>query len=198
MRRRGLLTVAAIVIVVLLLAIWGEPGRLLLRYERHAILAPARRELWRLITAHWVHGSWRHTGLNLAGLLLMTVLFRGSYRVTGWLCIVISSATAIDLGFLLFMPQLNWYVGMSGVLHGVLAAGAVAWWRSEDRRLAAALTVILIGKLIWEQWQGALPLAGEMPVVINAHLYGAIGGLLGGFACIRTLPSRTVTRVDNL
>jgi hypothetical protein len=87
--------------------------------------------------------------------------------------------TCIDAGFVLFEPQLQWYVGLSGVLHGALAAGVVAWWRHETRPLALALTLVLVGKLAWEQWHGALPLSGDMPVIVDAHLYGAVGGFLG-------------------
>ena len=39
----------------------------------------------------------------------------------------VASVAMIDLGFVLFEPQLDWYVGLSGVLHGALAAGAVSW-----------------------------------------------------------------------
>jgi membrane associated rhomboid family serine protease len=43
------------------------------------------------------------------------------------------------------------------------------------------LAVFLAGKLAWEQTQGALPfgaLHGPMTVVVDAHLYGALGGVL--------------------
>jgi len=74
-------------------------------------------------------------------------------------------------------PQLLWYVGLSGVLHGALAAGGVAWWRYESKPMAALLSAIFFGKLTWEQWQGALRLSGGLPVVVDAHLYGACGGV---------------------
>jgi len=185
LQRRGALTLSVLIIVILLLAWAGEPARELLRYQRAAVL---NGEYWRLLSAHLVHGSWQHVGVNLAGLLLMVALFHDGYRYLNWCWIVGLSVAAIDLGFLLFMPQLVWYVGLSGVLHGLLAAGAIAWWKLEDRRLAATLSLIMVGKLAWEQWHGALPLSGELPVVINAHLYGALGGLLGGLLSWRSLP----------
>ena len=86
----------------------------------------------------------------------------------------------IDLGFVFWEPQLTWYVGLSGVLHGALAAGAIAWWRYETKRLALALSVIFGGKLVWEQLHGALPLSGGLAVVVDAHLYGALGGVIAG------------------
>jgi rhomboid family GlyGly-CTERM serine protease len=163
---------------VVLIALGGEPWRLALRYERLAVLDA--REYWRLITAHLVHGSFTHLALNLAGLALIGALFPRHFSPLGWLAILASSVASIDAGFVWNEPQLQWYVGLSGVLHGGLAAGAIAWWRYESKGLAFALTGIFVIKLAWEQWQGALPLSGDMPVIVDAHLYGAIGGALAG------------------
>jgi len=170
------LTVATVV----LLALGGEPARLLLRYERTAVLEAG--QYWRLLTCHLVHGSTAHAGLNLAGLLLIAALFPRHYSSGGWIAIGAVSAAAIGAGFIWFEPQLEWYVGLSGVLHGALAAGAIAWWRTESTALALALTTIFVGKLAWEQGVGALPLSGDLPVIVNAHLYGALGGALAGAA----------------
>jgi rhomboid family GlyGly-CTERM serine protease len=174
------------VITIIALAACGEAGREALRYQRAAVLE--RHEYWRLLTSHLVHGSWHHVWLNLAGLALMVALFRGTYSVLQWCGIVLFSVACIDLGFVFLMAQLQWYVGLSGVLHGLLAAGAVAWWRVEDRRLTVVLWMILLAKLAWEQWQGALPLSGDLNVIVNAHLYGAIGGMLMGVAMSMRLP----------
>ena len=155
---------------------------MLLRYDRGAVLEG--HEYWRLVTAHWVHGSVTHAALNLAGLAIIALLFPRQYSVAQWVWIAALSTAAIDAGFIWSEPQLDWYVGLSGVLHGALAAGALCWWRSESKRMALALTAILVGKLVWEQMAGALPLSGEMPVIVNAHLYGAIGGALAGLGAL--------------
>lgn len=165
--------------LVVLLSLSGESTTLALRYERESVLDG---QYWRLLTAHLVHGSIRHLLLNLAGLGLVAALFARDFRPLQWLWIGALSALAIDVGFVWFEPQLAWYVGLSGVLHGMLAAGAVMWWRTEPKPLAIALSVILVGKLTWEQAHGALPLSGDLPVVVNAHLYGAIGGLVAACA----------------
>jgi rhomboid family GlyGly-CTERM serine protease len=164
--------------VSVLFALGGEPVRLAMRYERTEVLAG---EYWRLVTGHLVHGNPAHLLLNMLGLGLIAALFSRDYTLRQWLIVLLLSAIAIDAGFVLFEPQLQWYVGLSGILHGALAAGAVAWWRHETKPLALALTTVLIGKLTWEQWQGALPLSGDMPVIVDAHLYGAIGGFVGAF-----------------
>jgi hypothetical protein len=49
----------------------------------------------------------------------------------------------------------------------------------------------VLGKLAWEQLHGALPLAGEMPVIVDAHLYGAIGGAVAVAAMRLTLYLRS-------
>lgn len=161
--------------VSVLLALGGEPVRLAMRYERAAALTG---EYWRLLTGHLVHGDGAHLQLNVVGAALIATLFSRDYSVRQWLLVLLASVAGIDAGFVLFEPQLQWYVGLSGVLHGALAAGAVAWWRHETKPLALALTLLLIGKLAWEQWQGALPFSGDMPVIVDAHLYGAVSGLL--------------------
>lgn len=164
---------------LVLLSLLGERGQLLLRYEREAVL---QGEYWRLITAHLVHGGTHHLLLNSAGLALIGWLFADDgYSWRDWLVIALFSIAAIDIGFVFFEPQLDWYVGLSGVLHGALIAGAMAWWRHQPKWLALLLSTYLIGKLAWEQLYGALPLSGNMPVVVDAHLYGAIGGAIAGF-----------------
>lgn len=156
-----------------LLWLGGDSVRLALRYERQPILDG---EYVRLITGHLVHFDLRHLALNVAGAVLIAFLFLRTYSIPQWVSVLIVSMIVIDVGFLLFEPQLDWYVGASGVLHGALAAGAVAWWRTESRWFATILSAIVVGKLWHEQVQGALPLAGELPVIVDAHLYGAIGG----------------------
>jgi rhomboid family GlyGly-CTERM serine protease len=162
-----------------LVLLWmaGEAWRELLRYERAAVLDG---QYWRLVTGHLVHGSVQHLLLNGVGLVLVAALFPREFTLGGWLAVLATSIAAIDLGFVFWEPQLQWYVGLSGVLHGALAAGASAWWRHGSKGLALALAAILVGKLAWEQWHGALPLSGDLPVVVDAHLYGAVGGAVAG------------------
>lgn len=164
-------------LAVVLLSLLGETARSALRYEREAVL---QGEYWRLLTGHLVHGNTQHLILNAAGLGLIAALFPHDYSWRAWLLIALFSLLAIDVGFVFYEPQLAWYVGLSGALHGALAAGAIAWWRHESKALAAVLTAIFAGKLAWEQWHGALPLSGGLPVVVDAHLYGALGGALAG------------------
>lgn len=170
---------AALVVISLCVAAvdrWFWPAAdAALRYQREAVL---QGEFWRLLTAHVVHADTHHLVLNMVGTALIATLFPQTYKALPWTFVLTMSAAAIGAGLLVSQPAVEWYVGASGVLHGALAAGAVAWWRTERRALALALGLVLLGKLCWEQWQGALPLASGLRVIVNAHLYGAAGGAL--------------------
>lgn len=155
-------------------ALIGEPATLLLRYERTLILDS---EWWRLLTGNFVHLGWPHLLMNLAGLGLIWALFKHKLPLAGWLIITVISACATGLGLLIFNPELVWYVGLSGLLHGLFAAGL--WSRRE--RGDWLLFVLLSAKLIWEQAYGAMPGSAETAggaVIVDAHLYGAVGGLI--------------------
>ncbi len=167
-----------------ILEIFGTTARSLLSYDRPALL---EAELWRLITGHFVHLGVSHLLLNIAGLLLIWYLISASFSRRQWLLIMLTTIAGIDLGFWFLEPQLVWYVGLSGLLHGLLAAGVVAGIRAR-RPDAWILAVVLIGKLTYEQLAGPLPgsvaTAGGA-VIVAAHLYGAIaGGIAAGLAMI--------------
>ena len=74
-----------------------------------------------------------------------------------------------------------WYVGLSGLLHALLAAGIVARLGNINAEMAILATLV-IAKLAWEQFSGPLPgseLTSGGVVIVDAHLYGAAGGVLG-------------------
>src|SRR5277367_123095 len=152
----------------------GDSVGALLRYDRGAIAAGG---WWRLLTAHIVHLDLHHLILNELGLVLMWSLFAQDYDAVEWCAIVMAGALAISCGLWWLSPRVGWYVGASGVLHSVMAAGAAKHLveRSWDR------WILILGlgvKLAWEQWGGhAAPL-----VVVDAHLYGSIWGFMLGAA----------------
>ncbi|MDB6092104.1 MAG: rhombosortase [Gammaproteobacteria bacterium] len=152
----------------------AEAGRVLLRYDRGGL---ATGQWWRLLTAHVVHLDLEHAALNSLGLILMWALFARDYKPRQWLLIVLAAIAAIDAGLWLRDSTVAWYVGSSGALHGVMAAGTLAHLRRRDVD-GWILAVFIVLKLSYEQWTGALPFAdGGAAVVVDAHLYGALGGL---------------------
>lgn len=163
-----------------LVALGGSELSALLRFERQAIL---QGQLWRLFSGHLTHLGWPHLWLNIAGLALIWGLIGRCFSLRQWLSISAGVALGIGLGLLVFNPQLAWYVGLSGVLHGMLVAGAIAEVRAG--RGSSYVLLILIGaKLVWEQVAGPLPGSAASAggaVIVDAHLYGAIcGSVFGG------------------
>jgi rhomboid family GlyGly-CTERM serine protease len=165
--------------VVLMVAVQAAPAewRLHLRYDRAAVAAG---ELWRLVTGNFVHLSWTHLTLNLAGLLLGTWLFGADRRPAQWVLAAAVSAVAVNAGLFLLTPSVHWCVGLSGLLHGLMVVGFGGWVLQGDR-MAGWLLGVVLAKLMWEQLGGEMPwteeLAGGM-VVTDAHLWGAVGGAL--------------------
>jgi rhomboid family GlyGly-CTERM serine protease len=167
----------ALAAVLTLLALGGTTTVAALRYERAAVLAG---QVWRLLTAHLVHFDATHLAWNLLGLAIVAWLFAAEYSTRGWLVILATSTLAIDLGFLLMQPQLGWYVGFSGTLHGAMAAGLFAWVVRTRDWITLFVAAVFAAKLAWEHWAGPLPFTSaslDLPVVHEAHSYGALGGL---------------------
>jgi rhomboid family GlyGly-CTERM serine protease len=164
------------------LVLAGPDTTLALRYERGAVLAG---QWWRLVTGHLVHADGAHLAWNLAGTWLVGWLFAREFTWRGWLLVLFASTAAIDAGFIAWQPQLEWYVGFSGVLHGCMAAALFAALASTRDSVTILVAVLFAAKLAWEQVAGPLPFTSAsigLPVVHEAHTYGALGGLLGAVA----------------
>ena len=179
--------VACIVVgtVILLLASGGDPVREALRLEREGLQAG---QAWRLVAGHLVHLGWLHAFLNLAAFVLIVVGFWRQFSLMRWLCIGLASALSIDAGLLLIDPPVEWYVGLSGVLHGLVAAGAIGLYSSGRRVAAVVLIGAITAKLAWEAIFGAMPHSVELvggPVVVEAHLFGALGGIVAALVLLR-------------
>ena len=157
-----------LVLMAGLLMLWPAAQSALM-WQRQSL---AQGQWWRLITAHLVHIDARHCLLNLAGLLLITELFWDALRLAEGLALLLTCALGVSLLLLLLQPQLLWYAGLSGVLHGLWAgcAGA-ALLRTKNAFYAIALLVLAIKLTL-------LPSpASAIPVVPAAHWYGALSGL---------------------
>lgn len=152
-------------------------------------------DVWRFLTANFIHLGWSHWFLNMAGLALVYLLVGTQFSTPQWFAIIVISSLGVSVGLFALNPSLNWYVGFSGALHGLLLAGAVAeivHQRGRERWFGGILLLCVAAKLVWEQIVGALPGSADMaggPVVVDSHLYGAIAGLVAGFV-ISAMPNK--------
>ena len=170
---------AGVIVLSSLIAGGGDPAREWLRYDRAAIESG---EIWRLLSGHFAHLGLTHLALNFAGLILVWALVGSRMSATVWLAIVSFIVAFISGCFWFFDANLTWYVGLSGLIYGLLISGAcvgLTRWRWES----ITIIILVFGRIVYEQIAGPVPgteLISGGPVVVNAHLYGAIGGLIIG------------------
>ena len=170
---------AAITLLALLFSLLPDGWQEALQFQREEVLSG---ELWRLLSAHLTHLNWPHLLMNLLGVWLIWLLFLGRERVLP-ICLITWPLLLLgtSLGLLALHPEIAWYRGLSGALHGLLLLALLrqqAW-----RTLSGGLLLCLFcGKLLWEQTVG--PAAGSESlidgrVIVESHLYGALtGGLI--------------------
>nr|WP_255692615.1 rhombosortase [Luteimonas sp. XNQY3] len=134
--------------------------------DRDAVLGG---QLWRLWSGHWVHLDLRHAAVNLLALALIAARMR-QLRPLLSASLLMMPLSAVLL--LLAVPDLQWYAGLSGLLHGW-----AAWLLlRQGGRVALAGAALLAGKLLWEQLAPAADDA-TFQVIHAAHLAGALVGV---------------------
>lgn len=181
MKRRLL----AVILVVLAVAGIAAAVSLLPRYQITAFgwrAGGGWTDAWRLASAHFVHIDARHLAINLAAAVLllgMGVWLQGA-RAT--LSAGAAAMLAVDLGLLFGPWQIDWYVGMSGLLHGIfawLAASLLLQPGERGGRLIAALLLVGGSFKVWLDLAHPLGETGWLgvPLATPAHLYGWSGGI---------------------
>ncbi|HEY5604684.1 MAG TPA: rhombosortase [Gammaproteobacteria bacterium] len=167
----------AIALFVTFIGLFGSDVTLWLRYDRNAILSG---QIWRIFTGHLAHLSWSHSFMNLLGLFLVWGLFDRHLPAKRWLHVMLLSGFGISLLLMIIDSHLLYYVGLSGVLHALFIVGCLYDLRAGRWDSKLLLTLFII-KLMWEQLVGPLPGSGISTggtVIVDAHLFGALMGLI--------------------
>jgi len=150
-----------------------------LTFDRVAIQSD---EYWRLISAHLVHTNDSHLAMSLTGVFALWLLQGDDYNARDYLTTTMSSAVGVSACLYYLDSSVNWYAGMSGLLHGLFAWGVTVDLRAR-RHIGPVLAFGLLAKILLEQTFGAAPASERLlgyPVVIDANLYGAAFGSLSG------------------
>ena len=174
-----MLCAALLMVISLWASLFAEQQpHLLDSYDFNQALAFS--EPWRLITAHVFHLSRPHMWLNFAAFVLLTLLFVSHYEVRSWLnsLLIIMVGTCV---FTWLVGQPQQFVGLSGLLHGLLLQGILLEWSQRQFRCDMVILLILlmvIGKVILEYFIG--PLSGALLSYGDSVWVMHVGGLVSG------------------
>jgi rhomboid family GlyGly-CTERM serine protease len=172
----------------------GEKFTLALVYQRELIL---QGELWRVFTGHVLHTNGFHLLLNLAALIMLWALHGRFYTIRNYCLLFLFCSICTSMGILYNNEFLTQYVGLSGVLHGVFVFGAIMDILSKDKTGYLLFIGVWI-KIAHEQIYGASSDVSsliEASVAVDAHLWGAIGGLIFSVIYL-TLKKKPVTPLN--
>jgi rhomboid family GlyGly-CTERM serine protease len=169
--------VAIIALLAILAYVFNDNIDSLLVYQHQLI---SQGELWRTFTGHFLHTNGIHLLLNLAALILLWALHGHFYTLKNYSLLFITSALICSAGLFYFSPEIHQYVGLSGVLHGIFVFGALMDIRHKDKT-GYLLFIGVWLKIAHEQFYGANEQVSTLidaNVAVDAHLWGAVGGLI--------------------
>ena len=172
---------------------FGESFTQTLVYQRQLI---AQGEIWRLLSGHILHTNGFHLLLNLAALFMLWALHGRFYSIKNYTALFLFCAIVTSVGLYFFDPTLIQYVGLSGVLHGVFVFGALMDINGKDKTGYLLFLGVWL-KIAHEQFYGASSDVSnliEASVAVNAHLWGALSGLLFSVLYIYILNLRSFQR----
>ncbi|MCY9812326.1 rhombosortase [Aeromonas caviae] len=180
--KSGLLWVIALSLVTALL-FFTVPNHQL-AFDRDLI---AQGEGWRIITGNLAHTNGWHLLLNLSGLAVLYSLFQE--YLMGWRLpvLLLLLGTAVGLGIWWGCPQTQWYMGLSGLLHGLFIWGAMQdiRFRRHSGWLMLAGVAIKLGVDFYSAGESPVSALIGARVHIESHFIGALAGLLLGLFPIR-------------
>lgn len=176
---------AALAIAVVILVLHAFAPATALEYQRSLLTS----QPWRIISGHLVHINWEHALINAVALWVVARLFAPDLTMQRQLATLFITAVVISVGLALTYPAIEWYRGLSGVLHGLFFAGAIAWLlqaRPRDWRHLWLPAVLFVGgwiKIALEQPENVTMSRADWlnaPIITQAHLIGAACGTIVG------------------
>ncbi|NKF52582.1 rhombosortase [Shewanella sp. WXL01] len=141
-------------------------------------------QVWRLVTGNFLHTNLWHLLMNLAGLWIIVFLHEIHYKhhVEKLVLLIFSLCLFEGVGLFFLYPDLNGFVGLSGILHGLFAFGAIMDVR-KGFRSGYLLLIGVIMKVMYEQYFGSLQGMSsliEARVATESHFVGLFVGIAIG------------------
>ena len=150
----------------------GDRTAQALRYDRNALLDG---ELWRALSGHFVHTSWAHLGAGIAVAALVVAAYGRDLRPAAVVCIALGTSA----GLFLLALRVRSHVGLSGLLGGLVAFGALEGWRRGRRRAWLPVAPLLGLVIAAEAWTlEPFETLHDAASVRWACVFGAVSGVL--------------------
>ena len=169
--------IITIVLTMVGLFVLDEPTRTSLFFDKTSVW---KGELWRLVTAHFVHLTTYHLIANTIGLLLIWQVFREHFNAATLTLVIASLAVLISLQLSTPWTNTSYFFGFSGVLHGLLAYSLLTTIRQN--KPYCVVLVGLFAKVSYEQTTYFDPTTQlsliDAPVAVDVHLAGVIAAVL--------------------
>lgn len=176
---KKVILVFSIALLFCVMALFHNAVNSAFEYSRAGI---SRGEIWRIVSAHVVHTNAIHGVMNAAAWVLIMGVVGQQLSWKRWGLAVFTMGVGISIFLFLWNPEIKGYVGFSGVLHGLLSLGLMFSVVVSKDKLHAVALVLFAAKIIREQLPGFniqhLDHLIDAPVVVDAHLYGAILGVV--------------------
>ncbi|NRA52641.1 MAG: rhombosortase [Gammaproteobacteria bacterium] len=166
----------ALMVIAMVLALFQPMVQPALEFNHELI---SNGQYWRLLTGNFLHTNGWHLLFNLAGLVLLHLLFGQYFSARSLLGFTIINASSVGLLLYFFSPDITYYVGLSGYLHGLFVVGCLS---EIDHGIKTSYLLLgaIAAKIYYEQTSGASAQMSELinaNVAVDAHLYGAIAAL---------------------
>lgn len=147
----------------------------------------AQGEIWRLLTASFVHFGWAHTVMNLAAFAIFVFALVDAFSTRRFIALILFCCCAVGVGVYWLNPEYETYAGLSGAIHGFFIAGFFINKR-HPLWVNGIFIAAILGKVFREHQTGyqATELQTLLPVAVayDAHLYGAAAGFIYGLTCL--------------
>ena len=163
------------VFVFCLLALQSFSGAL--EFDRQQILSG---EIWRIWTGHLVHTNMLHLSLNIVAALIIYFAFFTKIKLCELLACGFVFSVLISVALLCVVPGLDWYNGLSGLLHALVVYFSIRLARNGDTVYWVGVGAVWL-KVLAETTRTNLVyenLIGDMNVITEAHLIGAFIGTI--------------------
>ncbi|NNJ90790.1 MAG: rhombosortase [Gammaproteobacteria bacterium] len=134
-------------------------------------------EVWRLITAHWVHSDSEHALWDIAALGILSVVL-SQYSRKLLIVSLIIGMVGVDLWLWFINQTLIYYCGLSAILNTVFAVTLYMLWREHKHHMIWIVALAAVGKIIVEMSsRQAIFTQTSWPSVPEAHAVGFVIGI---------------------